>query len=70
LFFVVKWSRIDHGTTGLCSGLRKLSLEEITNNRSQAQVKLCEFIAVYEYNLTTAGRSAGLSPAENNPNAF
>jgi hypothetical protein len=54
----------------LCSGLRKLSLEEISNIRSQAEVKLCEFIAVYEYNLTTAGWSAGLSPAENKPMHF
>ena len=60
----------DHATTGLCSGLRKLSLEEISNFRSQAEVKICEFVAVYENNLTTAGRPVRLSPAENNPNAF
>ena len=65
-----KWSRADHGTTDLCSNLRTLSVDEITDIRSQAEVKLCEFIAVCQYNLTPARESARLSPAEYNPNAF
>ena len=53
--------------TGLFYVLRKLSLEKISNFHIQAEVKFCEFIAVYENNITTAGRSVRVSPAENNP---
>jgi hypothetical protein len=55
--------------TGLYSCLSSWSLQDIPNIRSQAEVKDCELMAVYEYNLTLAGESVRLSPAEN-PNEF